>query len=78
MEYQIKLTKGKLEEYMIMLKRGEIGLDELISGLMAIHGATRVEMTPREFFEYVLSFGIPLDQVEMSDELRNEFEAMKK
>ena len=66
------LTKEQLEEYMAMLKRGEIDLDELSSGLIAIHGTTRVEgtMTPVEFLEYL---GVPLDEVEMSDELRMEF-----
>lgn len=67
-----KLTKEKLEEYMAMLKRGEIDLDELTSGLIAVHGATRVEgaMTPVEFVSYMESMGLPL---EMSDELRMEF-----
>ena len=75
-----KLTKEKLEEYVAMLKRGEVELDEFMSGLIAIHGLTRVEdatMNPREFLEHILSFRIPLDQIEMSDELRKQFEAMR-
>jgi len=68
-----ELTKEKLEEYFAQLKRGEIELDELIAGLMAVHGATRIEgaMTPREFLDYL---GISLDEIEMSDELRKELE----
>lgn len=75
-----ELTKEKLEEYVAMLNRGEVELDEFMSGLIAIHGVTRVEdatMNPREFLEHILSFGIPLDQIEMSDELRKQFEAMR-
>lgn len=66
------LTKEKLEEYMAMLKRGELDLDELKSGLIAVHGATSIEgaMTPVEFLEYI---GVSLDEVEMTDELRTEF-----
>ena len=77
MESQIKLTKEKLGEYVTQLELGEIELDELTAGLIAVHGAIRVEMTPRKFFEYVLSFGIPFDQIDMPDELRKEFEAMR-
>ncbi len=66
------LTKEQLEEYMGMLKRGEIDVDELKAGLKAVHGATSVgPMTPREFIAYL---GIPIDQITMSDELRKEFE----
>ena len=75
-----ELTKEKLEEYVAMLKRGEVELDEFMSGLIAIHGVTRVEdvtMNPREFLEHILSFGMPLDQIEMSNELREQFKAMK-
>lgn len=74
---QSKLTKEKLEEYMIMLKQGEINVDELSAGLIAVHGTTRVEgeMTPMEFLDYL---GVPLDQVEMSDELRIEFKAVQR
>lgn len=72
-----ELTKEKLEEYMGQLKHGKVELEELMSGLIAIHGATRVELTPREFLDHILSFGIPLDQIEMSDELRKQFEAMR-
>lgn len=74
---QSKLTKEKLEEYMIMLKQGEINVDELSAGLIAVHGTTRVEgeMTPMEFLDYL---GVPLDQVEMSDELRVEFKAVQR
>lgn len=74
----VKLTKEKLEEYAAQLKRGEVGFDELMSGLMAVHGATRVEMTPEEFLESIESMGVPLDQIDMSDELRKEFEAIKR
>ena len=72
----IKLTKEKLEEYMRMLKHGDIELDELSAGLIAVHGTTRIKgaMTPKAFLDYI---GIPLDQVEMSDELRKEFEQME-
>jgi len=75
-----ELTKEKLEEYAAQLKRGDVELDEFMSGLIAIHGVTRVEdatMNPREFLEHILSFRIPLDQIEMSDELRKEFESMR-
>jgi hypothetical protein len=67
----IPLTTGKIEEYMGLLIRGEIDVDELKAGLKAIHGTTQIEgtMTPREFIDYL---GIPLDQIEMSDELRKE------
>ena len=70
------LTKEKLEKYVAMLKQGEIDVDEFTAGLIAIHGVTRVEgtMTPREFLDYL---GIPLDQIEMSDELRKELEGVK-
>ena len=66
------LTKEKLEEYMAMLKRGEVDVNEVSAGLIAIYGATRVKgaMTPVEFLDYL---GVSLDQVEMSDELRMEF-----
>jgi len=77
---QSKLTRGKLEKYVAMLKRGEVELDEFMSGLIAVHGITRVEdvtMNPREFLEHILSFGIPLDQIEMSDELRMEFRELR-
>ena len=59
-----------------MLKRGEVDLDELTAGLIAVHGATRVEgaMTPVEFVNYMKSIGLPL---EMSDELRREFKAVE-
>lgn len=74
---QIKLTSEKLEEYLGMLKRGEVDLDELTAGLIAVHGTTRIKgtMTPVEFLDYI---GVPLDQIDMSDELRKEFEAMRK
>ncbi len=74
----VKLTKEKLEEYAAQLKRGDVELDELMSGLMAVHGATRVEMTREEFLEAIESMGVPLDQIDMSDELRKEFEAIKR
>uniref|UniRef100_A0A6M3MA35 Uncharacterized protein n=1 Tax=viral metagenome TaxID=1070528 RepID=A0A6M3MA35_9ZZZZ len=66
------LTEEKFKEYLVQLKRGEIELDELIAGLMAVHGATRIEgaMTPREFLDYL---GISIDQIDMSDELRKQF-----
>lgn len=72
----IQLTKEKLEEYATMLERGEIKVDEFTSGLLAVHGATRVEMNPGEFLNYLESM-CPLDQIEMSDELREEFKMMK-
>ena len=70
----VKLTKEKLEEYVVQVKRGELELEELESGLIAVHGASRTEMTPKEFLDFLDSTGLPLD---MSDELRKEFEAMK-
>ena len=69
------LTKEKLEEYMTMLKRGDVDVDELTSGLKAIHGTTSVEMTPVEFLEYL---GVPIDQIEMPHELRMEFMEVKR
>jgi len=76
MKEHVSLTKEKLEEYVVQLKRGEIEIEELTSGLIAVHGATRVEgtMNPRAFLDYL---GIPLDQINMSDELREQFKAMK-
>ena len=73
----IPLTTEKLEEYMGMLGRDEIDVDELKAGLKAIHGTTQIEgaMTPREFIDYL---GVPLDQIDMSDELRTEFEKIEK
>lgn len=68
----VPITEEKLEEYVSMLKRGEVDLDEVTAGLIAVHGATRVEMTQREFLDYLRSTGLPLV---MSDELRKEFEA---
>jgi len=70
------LTREKLEEYVAMLKQGEIDVNEFTAGLIAIHGVTRIEstMTPREFLDYL---GIPLNQIEMSDELRKELEGVK-
>lgn len=68
------LIKEKLEEYMGQLKRGELEVDELTSGLIAVYGASRTEMTTKEFLDFLDSTGLPLD---MSDELRKEFEAMK-
>ena len=70
----IPLTTEKLEEYMGLLGRGEVDVDELKAGLKAIHGTTQIEgtMTPREFIDYL---GVPLDQIDMSDELRKEFKA---
>ncbi|MBU0847073.1 hypothetical protein KKH23_07755 [Patescibacteria group bacterium] len=73
----MELTKEKLEEYVAQLKQGKIGLDELTAGLIAVHGAVRDEMTPTEFFEHILSLEIPFNQIDMSDELRREFEAAK-
>ncbi|GAG05225.1 unnamed protein product, partial [marine sediment metagenome] len=77
MKSKSTLTKEKLEEYMAMLKRGEIHVDELSAGLIAVHGTTRIEgeMTPMEFLDYL---GVPLDQVEMSDELRMEFKTVQR
>ncbi len=68
----IPLTTDKIEEYVGMLTRGEIDLDELMSGLIAVHGTTRIEgeMTPAEFIWHL---GVPLDQIIMSDELMKEF-----
>lgn len=59
-----------------MLKRGEVDLDELEAGLIAIHGTTRIAgtMNPMEFLNYL---GVSLDQIDMTDELRKELEAMK-
>lgn len=73
----MKLTSEKLEEYLTMLKRGEIDLKELVAGLIAVHGATRIEgaMTPRQFLDYLRSMGLPLV---MSDELRREFKVMER
>lgn len=69
-----KLTKEKLEEYMGQLKRGEIDVEELTSGLIAVYGASRTEMTTKEFLDFLGSTGLPLD---MSDELREQFKMMK-
>ncbi len=73
----LKLTTEKLEEYMDMLKRGEINTDELSVGLRTIHGMVRLEeaMTPMEFIDYL---GVPLDQIEMSDGLRRELKAAQR
>ena len=70
----VKLTKEKLEEYVTQLKRGELELDELTSGLIAVHGATCTEMTPKQFLDFLDSTGLPLD---MSDELRKQLEMLR-
>ncbi len=70
----IPLTTGKIEEYMADLTRGNVDLDELMSGLIAVHGLMRIEgeMTPAEFIWHL---GVPLNQIVMSDELMKEFRA---
>lgn len=69
----VSLTKEKFEEYMAMLKQGKIDIAELKAGLIAVHGSIPIEgaMTPLEFLNFI---GVPLDQVDMSDELRRELE----
>ena len=70
----MKLTKEKLEEYAAQIERGELEVEEFMAGLIAVYGASRTEMTPKQFLDFLDSTGLPLD---MSDELRKEFEAMR-
>lgn len=71
----MKLTKEKLEEYAAQIERGELEVEEFTAGLIAVYGASRTEMTPKQFLDFLDSTGLPLD---MSDELRKEFEAIKR
>lgn len=66
-----KLTVEKLEEYMKQLKSGEITLLELFAGLQTVHGAKPLQMTPREFKDWLNSQGLPLH---VPDEMKSLFE----
>lgn len=66
-----KLTVEKLEKYMEQLKKGEITLLELFAGLQAIYGAKPLNMTPKEFKDWLKYQGLPLH---IPDEMKSLFE----
>lgn len=67
---KLELTREKLEEYAQQMKEGLLSVDEFMAGLIAVHGATRIDMeSPQEFLKWLG----PLENIEMSDELREEF-----
>jgi len=59
------LTEEQLGEYCEMLKRGEVSLDEVIAGLICVHGAKKIEgtMTPEEYRNWLLNLGVPAERV---------------
>lgn len=65
------LTAKKLEEYIEQLKKGEITTLELYAGLQVVHGAKPLQMTPKQFKDWLKAQGLPLH---VPDELKPLFE----
>ncbi len=67
------LTREVLEDYARQIKEGSLTVDEFKAGLIAIYGCRTVEVeSPQDFLDFL---GVPLEEIDMDDELRLEWSA---